>query len=78
MEQQQLPAEEVQQGRTIFLFRIHVERAIRRIKSFRFLKDSFLISMARLANCVCLWLAHELSVPDEKEAEVDDYFHAFD
>ena len=85
---QQLPAEEVQRGRTIFSLRIHVERAIGRIKIFRILKDSFPISMARLANqivCVCGWLTNFypalVPAPDEnilEESEVDDYFNAFD
>lgn len=85
---QQLPAEEVQRGRTISSLRIHVERAIGRIKTFRILKDSFPISMARLANqivCVCGWLTNFypalVPAPDEntlEETDVDDYFHAFD
>ena len=68
--------------------RIHVERANGRIKNFRILKDSFPISMARLANqivCVCGWLTNFypalVPAPDEsalEETEVDDYFNAFD
>ena len=55
---QQLSADEVQQGRSIESCRIHVERAIGRIKSFNILKNTLPISMARLANqivsvCVC-------------------------
>jgi len=85
---QQLPAEEVQRGRTISSLRIHVERAIGRIKPFRILKDSFPIPTTRLANqivCVCGWLTNFypalVPAPDEntlEETDVNDYFHAFD
>ena len=87
---QQLPPEEVQQGRTIASLRIHVERAIGRIKTFRILKGTctFPISMARLANqvvCICGWLTNFLPalVPTQEESsmeesEVDDYFAALD
>ncbi|KAL5515862.1 hypothetical protein EMCRGX_G001100 [Ephydatia muelleri] len=47
---QQLSADEVQQGWSIESCRIHVERAIGRIKSFNILKNTLPISMARLAN----------------------------
>ena len=52
----QLPAQEVQEGRTIAHLRIHVERAIGRIKTFNILCGTLPISLARLANqivCVC-------------------------
>ena len=58
---QQLSAEEVQQGRSIASCRIHVERAIGRIKSFNILKNTLPISMARLANqivSVCAYLSN--------------------
>ena len=48
----QLPAEEVQIGRTIASVRIHVERAIGRMKQFKMLKGVFPLKMARLANQV--------------------------
>ena len=46
----QLPPEKVQQGRSIASVRIHVERAIGRMKNLTILKGVFPISMARLAN----------------------------
>ena len=78
---QQLPAEEVQKGRKI---RIHVERAIGRMKNFTILKGTIPISLARLANqivCVCGFLSnfHPALVPppdDISESEVEDYFRS--
>ena len=76
----QLPATEVQEGRSIAHLRIHVERAIGRIKK---LQDSYQpISMARLANqivCVCAFLSnfHPALVPiptDPVENDVEEYF----
>ena len=58
---EQLKAEEVQQGRSIASIRIHVERAIGRMKNFTILKDVFPINMARIANqivSVCAWLTN--------------------
>ena len=58
---QQLPPEEVQEGRKIASLRIHVERAIGRIKNFSILKGTLPLCMARLANqivCVCAWLTN--------------------
>ena len=55
----QLPSEEVLKGRQIASVRIHVERAIGRIKNYSILKGTLPLSMARLANqivCVCAWL----------------------
>ena len=46
----QLPAEEVKSGRRIASLRIHVERAIGRIKNFTILKNTLPITMARIAN----------------------------
>ena len=82
----QLPAEEVKKGRQIASVRIHVERAIGRIKNFSILKGNFPLSMIRLANqivCVCAWLSNFqpalVPAPTElSETEVDDYFQAFD
>lgn len=82
----QLPAEEVKKGRQIASVRIHVERAIGRIKNFSILKWNFPLSMIRLANqivCVCAWLSNFqpalVPAPTElSETEVDDYFQAFD
>ena len=83
---QQLPHEEIKEGRTIASLRIHVERAIGRMKNFRILKDTFPISMSRLANqvvCVCGWLTNFqpalVPIPDlPEEDEADDYFRALD
>jgi len=47
---QQLSAEEVQQGRSIASLRMHVERAIGRLKNFSILRGVFPLKMARLAN----------------------------
>ena len=57
----QLPAEEVKKGRGIASLRIHVERAIGRIKQFSILKGTYPLSMVRLLNqvlCVCAWLTN--------------------
>ena len=52
---QQLPATEVQEGRRIGSLRIHVERAIGRLKNYNILKGTFPISMSRLASqIVCV------------------------
>ena len=79
--QQQLPAEEVQQGRNIALCRIHVERAIGRIKTFNIY--ALPISMTRLANqivSVCAYLSNFKTVlltsntmGSEDGMEVDKY-----
>ena len=82
----QLPAEEVKKGRQIASVRIHVERAIGKIKNFSILKGNFPLSMIRLANqivCVCAWLSNFqpalVPAPTElSETEVDDYFQALD
>ena len=81
----QLPAKEVQQGRHIASVRIHVERAIGRIKTFTILKQTLPISMARLANqivCVCAYLSNfkpvlvppESTTQTENDPDVEDYF----
>ena len=46
----QLPADEVQVGHTIASLRIHVERAIGRMKLLKILKGVFPLKMYRLAN----------------------------
>jgi len=58
---QQLPAEEVPQGRNIASLRIYVERAIGRIKTFNILKGTLPNSLSRIANQVvslCAWLTN--------------------
>ena len=83
----QLPTEEVQKDRHIASLRIHVERAIGRIKNFAILKGTMPITMAHLANqivCVCAWLTKFqpalVPPPDldgaETENEVEDYFQS--
>ena len=86
---QQLPAKEIQEGRRIASLRIHVERAIGRIKTFTILKETLPITFARLSNqivCVCAYLSNFKPVlipPDsqtakqtaaDSEVQVDDYF----
>ncbi len=58
---QQLPGTEVEEGRRIAAVRIHVERAIRRLKTFYILKETLPISIARLSNqivFVCSYLSN--------------------
>jgi len=55
----QLPASDVQEGRKIAHLRIHVERAIGRIKNFKILTSKVPLSMARLINqivCLCIFV----------------------
>ena len=83
----QLPAIEVQEGRHIASVRIHVERAIGRMKSFSILKQTMPILIARLSNqivCVCAYLTNfkpvlvppenPTSVSESELVEVDAYF----
>lgn len=80
--QKQLPAEKVQEGRTISSLRIHVERAIGKIKNYSILKETIPINLARLTNQivhVCAFLSNfqpALVPPPEltSEADVDEYF----
>lgn len=78
---QQLPSTDVQLGRSIASLRIHVERAIGRIKQFAILQGTFPLSMIRLVNqivCICAWLTNfhlSLIPPPTKQTEdVDNYF----
>ena len=78
----QLPADEVHKGRKIASLRIHVERAIGRIKNFGILSGTLPISLARLANqivCICGYLTNfqPALVPlptNLDDAEIEDYF----
>ena len=83
----QLPEREVQEGRRIASVRIHMERAIGRIKTFTILKQTMPISLARLSNqivCVCAYLSNFKTVLVSPETsaeleesdieEVDEYF----
>ncbi len=54
-------ASAVGKGRRIASLRIHVERAIGRLKTYNICKQTIPISMARLANqivCVCAYLSN--------------------
>ena len=84
----QLPATEVLEGRKIASLRIHVERAIARIKNFTILKGSLPITLTRIANkivCVCCWLVNfqPVLIPppvegeEGEEVDVDEYFITF-
>ena len=86
----QLPAKEILEGRHIASVRIHVERAIGRIKTFSILKQTLPITLvlARLSNqivCVCAYLSNFKTVlippestgnilMDNDKLDVDDYF----
>ncbi len=78
---QQLPAEEVRVGRSIALLRIHVERAIGRIKNCSILSETISISLSRITNqivCVCSFLSnfHPALVPSPQvELESDTEVH---
>ena len=57
----QLPAEEVQEGRNIASLRIHVERAIGRLKNFGILSGTIPLSLSWLTNQivhVCAFLCN--------------------
>ena len=80
---QQLPPKEIETGRKIASLRIHVERAIGRMKNYQILNSTIPISMARLSNqivCVCAYLSNfqpALVLPPShlsSEAEVRTYF----
>ena len=84
-ERKQLPSGEVDQGRKIAAVRIHVERAISRIKTYNILKGTIPISLARLTNqivyvCAMLTNFQPALVPlptaaGTSESDVDDYFN---
>ena len=77
---QQLPVEDVRVGRSIASLRIHVERAIGRVKNFSILKETIPISLSRIVNqivCVCCFLSnfHPALVPsphDVFESDTED------
>ena len=80
----QLPQDEIRKTRHIASLRIHVERAIGRIKKFAILQGNFPLSMSRLANqivCVCAWLTnfHPALLPPpvaHSETDVENYFQS--
>ena len=79
-DRQQLTAGEVE-GRKIASVRIHVERAIGRVKQFSILKETLPLSMARLSNqivFVCSMLTNFLPalvpIPEESSEAIVEYF----
>ena len=79
----QMTPEEIKKGRCIAHLRIHVERAIGRIKNFTILKGTLPITMIRLANqivSVCAWLTNFqpalIPLPSDHgiEEDVEEYF----
>ena len=80
--QQQLPPEQIQSGRRIASLRIHVERAIGRIKVYSILKATIPLSMARLTNqiiFVCAFLTNFqpalIPLPtDPDDKDIESYF----
>lgn len=65
----QLPVKEVQEGR-IASVRIHVERAIGRMKNFAILQGTVAISMSRIINqelCVCAFLSNFMPAPGKSQ-----------
>ena len=83
-QKQQFSSQEIQEGRKIASLRIHVERAIRRIKTFEICRSTIPLSMARLSNqivSVCAFLSNfqPALVPqprDVTEGDPDDYFRS--
>ena len=80
---QQLPATEIEAGRRIASLRIHVERAIGRLKNFNILKGTIPISIARQTNQivhVCAFLTNfQLAlVPLPDDSDESDVTHYFD
>ena len=78
----QLPAEEVERGRGIASLRIHVERAIGRMKTYSIMKGTLPNTLSRVANqivSVCAWLTNfqpSLVPPPQEYEDVDvqEYF----
>ena len=80
----QLPPEDIEVGRKIASLRIHVERAIGRIKKFHILKSTIPINMIRLTNqivYVCAFLTNfqPALVPSTNDDDnaVESYFEQF-
>ena len=80
--QKQLTSSKVQEGRSIASLRIHIERAIGRIKNFSILKSPLPLSMARIANqivTVCALLVNFqpalIPLSTMEEPDVDEYLN---
>ena len=85
----QLPASEIDEGRRIASLRIHVERAIGRLKTYAICRQTIPISLARLANQIVYVYAFltnfqpalvpQAPTPKESniDSDVDDYFDYF-
>ena len=76
----QLTAEECQQTRSIASVRIHVERAIGRIKNFAILNSTLPLTLSRLTNqivSVCAWLTSFqpslVPLPDSNSESMDEW-----
>ena len=83
----QFTESDIQEGRKIASLRIHVERAIGRLKYYSILKGVLPISMIRIANqivSVCAWLTNFqpalIPPPSDSsvEEEVEEYFQTLD
>ena len=79
---QQLPPQEIQTGRKIASLRIHIERAIGRMKLYHILKSTIPVSLAHLTNqivFICAFLTNFqpvlIPIPDEPDdSDVESYF----
>jgi len=78
---QQLPPQEIEAGRRIASLRIHVERAIGRMKLYSILKSTIPISLTRLTNqiiFVCAFLTNFqpvlIPLPGDTDDDVESYF----
>ena len=66
-----MSSKDVSKGRSIASVRIHVERAIGRLKTFRILKGMFPITMARLVN-VCVDGYSPALVPVAEDNDIEE------
>ena len=80
---QQLPPQEIETGRRIASLRIHVERAIGRMKHYSILKSTIPISLTRLTNqiiSICAFLTNfqpvliPLPAEGTGDGDVESYF----
>ena len=83
-DQKQLPSSKVQEGCTIASLRIHVERAIGRVKNYTILKSPLPLSTSRIASqivTVCALLVNFQPVlillSTMEESDVDEYLDCF-